>query len=542
MPIEKKNYGYPKVLNMPAALSKMSLGGKVGRDLCYGAKVAAMKSHELFLEENGNYFSPDPCMRSKRAIFDIKQSVVLPIKEEITAILPLDDENTLVGAGTRENDLFCVNWRKIREANLEFKKNRANLSPLEVRIAKPSTDFSVQELSKLLPRPANMLWDGGVKGLTKNESGTLIMCSSKSAKDLTILRYDSSVRWFEGCEAINKERIGKEPVVYTWADAIIHGWKRNPTLPNHWKTGAEGDIEDLSLYTRAGLLTRLGHGLGHTRNITGTCWYGDKEGVSVGEDGFVIFWNVDETKSVEERSTWPTKMVCVKKRSDQNQVVRVSNRIHQAEMLSNHEERENRAKLIGVDKISGCGKIVTCTSKARIIIMDGANPVNPDVQCVPREYLPIPKSKFLPATRLLVAQDVHQDTGEIVVATPSHVILFDHRKKEPTTGVNVLETGRVSLRNGPVTAVNAGCGHIAIGHKSGNVRMMDRRTCKVIVDEKEAFNIEPSWLEDHYANTGPFDVYPVKSIARQGHKIIAGGGPATCNGEWWSMAALTKFE
>ena len=65
---------------------------------------------------------------------------------------------------------------------------------------------------------------------------------------------------------------------------------------------------------------------------------------------------------------------------------------------------------------------------------------------------------------------------------------------------------------------------------------------KIIDDKKEAFNIEPSWLEDHYDNSGPFDVYPVKTIARQDHKIIAGGGPATCNGEWWSMAALTKFE
>ena len=539
-----KNYGYPRILNVPAALSKMSLGGRVSRDLCYGAKVAAMKSHELFLEENGNYHDPNPYMRSERPTFNIKQSVVIPIKEEITAILPLDDENTLVGAGTRDNDLFCVNWKKAREANLEFKKNRVNPNPNTVRIAKPSTEFSVQELSKLLPRTAVMQWDGGVKGLKMNESGTLIMCSSRDAKDLTILSYDNSVKWSEDCERINEERMQKERAIYTWADGIIHGWNRNPTLPNHWNNGDEGDIEKLALYTKAGLLTRMGQGQGHTRNITGTCWYGDKEGISVGEDGYVVYWNIDETKSVEERDTWPTKMVRIKKRNrnNQNQVVRVSNRIHQTEMLSKPEERENRAKLIGIDKISGCGKIVTCTSKAKVIIMDGNNPVNSDVQTVPRKYLPIPKSKFLPETRLLVAQDVNQDTGEIVVATPSHIVLFDQRKPEPTTGVYIYDAGKVGLRNGPLTAINSGCGYIAFGHKSGNVRMLDRRTCKVIVDEKEAFNIEPSWLEDHYDNSGPFDVYPVRTIARQNHKIIAGGGPATCNGEWWSMAALTKFE
>ena len=144
-----ENYAYPRILNIPAALSKMSLGGRVSRDLCYGTKVAAMKSHELFLEENGNCYDPNPYMRSKRPIFNLKQSVVIPIKEEITAILPLDDENTLIGAGTRDNDLFCVNWKKAREANLEFKRNRVNPDPYADRIAKPSTEFSVQELSKL---------------------------------------------------------------------------------------------------------------------------------------------------------------------------------------------------------------------------------------------------------------------------------------------------------------------------------------------------------------------------------------------------------
>ena len=539
-----ENYAYPRILNIPAALGKMSLGGRVSRDLCYGAKVAAMKSHELFLEENGNYYDPNPYMRSKRPIFNIKQSVVIPIKEEITAILPLDDENALIGTGTRDNDLFCVNWKKAREANLKFKRNRVNPDPYADRIAKPSTEFSVQELSKLLPRTAVMQWDGGVKGLTMNKSGTLIMCSSRNAKDLTILSYDSSVNWSKDCERINEERIEKEPAVYSWADAIIHGWSRNPTLPSHWNNGDEGDVEKLALFTRAGLLTRMGQGQGHTRNITGTCWYGDKEGISVGEDGFVVFWNVDETKSVEERDTWPTKMVCIKKRNrnNQNQVVKVSSRIHQKEMLSNPEERENRAKLIGIDKIKGCGKIVTCTSKAKVIIMDGTNPASPDVKTVPREYLPIPKSMFLPETRLMVAQDVNQDTGEIVVATPSHIVLFDYRESDPITGVDIHDTGRSGLRDGPITAINSECGHIAIGHKSGIVRMLDRRTRKVIVDEKDAFSIEPSWLEDHYDKSGPFDIYPVKTISRQDHKIIAGGGPATCNGEWWSMAALTKFE
>ena len=69
--------------------------------------------------------------------------------------------------------------------------------------------------------------------------------------------------------------------------------------------------------------------------------------------------------------------------------------------------------------------------------------------------------------------------------------------------------------------------------------------CEIINDGKEVYNIEPSWLADRLdkaPDSGPFDIYPVRAIARQNHKIIAGGGPVTCNGEYWPMATLSVFE
>ena len=535
-----KNYGYPRMLSVPDAINKMRLGGNANRDLCYGARIAAMRSYEEFAKEKGVHN-----MMDMKSIFNIKHSVVPPICEEVTTILPLDSENVLIGTGSSENELIVVNWRKVREANFEFKRSRNELRkninfPI---LSKPRTEFSVQRVTKLLPRTAEVQWHGGVQGLTMNDDGTLIACSSRSAKDLTILAFNRDEKWSEDREEINEESSRRERVIYTGFDSLIHGWQRNPTLPNHWRTEDDKEIKKFGLYTNAGFLERFGQGQGHTRNITGTCWYGNKQVVSVGDDGYVVLWDVDETKSEEERESWPTKMVSVTKKEDQNEVVRTSNRIHQREILSTLGERENRAKLIGVNKINGCEKIVTCTSRAKILIMDGVSPNNPVIRKVPCEHLPI--SKFLPETRLLTAQDVHQDTGEIVVATPYHFVLFDQRKEDPTAVVNVYEKGRVGLYNGPVTAINAGCGLICVGHKSGNIQMFDRRTCKVITDEKQAYNIEPSWLADHLDKAvmdGPFDVYPVKAIARQNHKIIAGGGPVTCNGEFWTMATLSIFE
>ena len=530
-----KNYGFSRPLSVPDAINKMRLGRNVNRDLCYGAKLAAMKSFEMYASENGIQN-----MMNMQRSFNLKHSVVPPTCEEVTAILPLDNENVLIGTGTSENEIHCVNWRKVREANFEFKKSRSD--PKVPVLAKPRTEHSVQRLTKLLPRTADVQWHGGVQGLTMNDDGTLIMCSSRSAKDLTILQFDRNEKLTEERVEINEERSRNERIVYTWADAIIDGWQRNPTLPNHFRTDDGEEIKKFGLYTKAGLLTRLGQGQGHTRNITGTCWIENKRAVSVGDDGCVVMWEVDETKSEEERSTWPTKMVSVTKRRDENEVVRTSNRIRQREILST-PERDDRAKLIGVNKISGCGKIVTCTTRAKVLIMDGVSPNNPDIRSVPCEHLPI--SKFLPETRLLTAQDVHQATGEIVVATPYHIMLLDHRSEKLTAVMDVCGGGRFSLYNGPATAVSAGCGLIAVGHKSGNIQMFDRRTCKVIPDGQAAYNIEPSWLADHLeraVDAGPFDVYPVKCIARQNHKIIGGGGPVTCNGEFWTMATLSIFE
>ena len=42
---------------------------------------------------------------------------------------------------------------------------------------------------------------------------------------------------------INEERSRNERVVYTWADAIIDGWQRNPTLPNHFRTDDGKEIK-----------------------------------------------------------------------------------------------------------------------------------------------------------------------------------------------------------------------------------------------------------------------------------------------------------
>merc|ERR1712218_81781 len=120
-----------------------------------------------------------------------------------------------------------------------------------------------------------------------------------------------------------------------------------------------------------------------------TCWYGNEQAISVGDDGFMIYYDVDETKSVEERSSWPTKMVSITKKKDQSKVVRTSNRIHQREILSSPTDRNDRARLIGVNKINGSGKVVTCTARAKIIITDGVDPKNPDVRRFPREHLPI---------------------------------------------------------------------------------------------------------------------------------------------------------
>ena len=532
---EIKNYGCPKVMNVSKAITEMQMGRRAEKDLCYGTRVAAMKAFELYAKEHRIHN-----MMTMQPTFNLKQSVVPESCEEVTSILPIDKNNILFGTGSTENEIHMLNVPKMREANYEYKKSCRSVFG---RMSKPRTNESIQRLTKLLPRTAEMQWDGGVKGLTMNTDGTLIMCSSRNGKDLTFLKIDRSEKYSEERAEINEERSTKEQAIYTWADAIIYGWNKNPTLPKHFKDENGEDFEDFALYSKGGLLTRFGQVQAHTRNITGTCWYGNEQAISVGDDGFMIYYDVDETKSVEERSSWPTKMVSITKKKDQSKVVRTSNRIHQREILSSPTDRNDRARLIGVNKINGSGKIVTCTARAKIIITDGVDPKNPDVRSFPREHLPI--NNFLPYTKLLAAQDVHQSTGEVVVATPYHIMLLDHRREKPTAVGNVYDTGKVGLRNGPVTTISADCGIINIGHKSGNIRMLDRRTCEIINDGKEVYNIEPSWLADRLdkaPDSGPFDIYPVRAIARQNHKIIAGGGPVTCNGEYWPMAALSVFE
>ena len=50
--------------------------------------------------------------------------------------------------------------------------------------------------------------------------------------------------------------------------------------------------EKFKILTKAGLITRLGIGIRHQRAITGTKWLNNETALSVGNDGFVILWNM----------------------------------------------------------------------------------------------------------------------------------------------------------------------------------------------------------------------------------------------------------
>jgi len=201
----------------------------------------------------------------------------------------------------------------------------------------------------------------------------------------------------------------------------------------------------------------------------------------------------------------------------------------------------NRAKLVGIDNIGETGKVVVSTTKGRVYIMEGINARGSTKWMFPKEYLPV---TFLPEVKVVIDQDVHQTTGEVIVSTAFHMMLLDHRQPKATGIVRVYDTG--DLGNGPITKIKAGCGFIIVGHKSGNLNLFDRRMGKIIENREGSYNIEPSWLCDRHERAQysgqPFDIYPVKASALNGHKIIAGGGPVSCNGEFWAMGTLSFFE
>ena len=529
------NYGndkHAKLLNMPQLIANMKMGQNVTRGICFGAKIAAMNAVESFVNENGV-----EQMNKTLPLFNLKQSVVPEMCEAVTSILPLDNENVLVGTGESENNLHIVNMKKVREANYKFKKSCEK--PEGPRLSRPETENSVMDLTKLLPRTEQVQWKGGVKGLSMNKDGTMIACSSRNAKDLTVLGFDKSKKWTEECKEMNEmmNRQENRTPIYNCFEVIIRGWHKHPTLPNEF----EDEIDHFGIFTRGGLLKRFAHGQCHTRTITDTCWIGDEQVVSVGDDGYIILWDLDGEKSVEEREQWPTQILSVSITG----IAKISSRLHLKEVFRTPGALQNRAKIVGINKIGETGKIVTSTSKGRVHIMNGVSAVGSDVWKLPKSYLPI---SFLPEIKVIIAQDVHQTTGEVIVATPYHMMFIDHRQSKPTGVVRVYDCGDLGqLKNGPVTKINAECGFIIVGHKSGNLNLFDRRMCKIVKDKDEVYNIEPSWLYDRlekipYSPSGPFDIYPVKAISKIKHKTIAGGGPITCNGEFWAMGTLSFFE
>ena len=397
------NYGNErdvKMLNMPQVLANMQLGKRgITKEICYRSKIASMNSTKLFISENGVQQ-----MQKVKPLFNLKQSVVPETCEIVTSILPIDNENILVGTGSSDNDLHMVNMKKVVEANYEFKNSCAK--PKGKRLSTPKTEKSVMKLTKLLPRTAQVQWGGGVQGLSTNKDGTLIACSSRNGKDLTILGLDRNKKWSYECKDMNEALSKEEIPVYNWAEIIIRGWHKNPTLPNSF------EVEDkFGIFTRGGFLNRFAHGQGHTRNIVDTCWIGNKQVVSVGDDGCIILWDVDEEKPAEEREQWPTQILSVVERG----ITKLSGRIHQRKVFSEPNALTDRAKLVGIDMIGGTGKVLTSTTRGKIYVMNGINANNSDVWEFPGKYLPI---SFLPETRVVVDQDVHQATGEVIVSTP----------------------------------------------------------------------------------------------------------------------------
>ena len=535
----------PDTVSIPFVLNQMQIGKTRYRDINYGTRVIAVQNVDMekvgrnMTESSGEEveISQDG---KKDAIYKpaplnchsgLKVSVIPPTCEQVTGAMFIDSNFVLLGGGVTSNELYVVDVKEVRRANSKFKETArdGSVKPDSLKMA-PDIGRSVERVSRILPKTNNSWWTRGTKGLKMNRPEDLIICSAANGCNLAILKIQQNEHWGEGLHMANEAKN---------KDGIIKNPKEENKNPNQFN-----DDEKYALQSKAGTLMRWGVGMAHSRPIAGFAWLADYIAITAGEDGLVALWDVRKNNPKEIQDQWPTGMVQITERG----VGRISNRLHQRKMIAvNSFIKNRRFELVGVNEIAGTGKIVSCAAGGSVHIMDGVTATHAEKRCLPQEQLPI---KMSPNTKIFVAQDVSNEIREVVAATNYKLMMVDDRKPDYTQIVNICEN-ELMPRHGRITAVNAKDELYSIGHVSGAISFLDRRTNKILGDEgddrrqRKIWNLGPSWLsvtDGRLDQDEPFDYYPVRTMCTRGHRLLAGGGPISCNGLTWAVAMMSLFE
>ena len=113
------NYGDMKTSSIRQMVANMQLGRNIESKMCLGTKLAAMGSFKLVCDEKGVQN-----LQRMQPIFTLKQSVVPEVCEEVTSILPIDDEYVLCGTGTTENELILISSKEKKKVRKGRAKTR----------------------------------------------------------------------------------------------------------------------------------------------------------------------------------------------------------------------------------------------------------------------------------------------------------------------------------------------------------------------------------------------------------------------------------
>ena len=247
--------------------------------------------------------------------------------------------------------------------------------------------------------------------------------------------------------------------------------------------------------------------------------------LSVGNDGFVILWNISSGGNYF--GEYPSTIVglATKTETDQEEIVDARG-MEFGELTKKIYTPDYKSQLVNIDIINGTEKLVTSTREGNVHIFNINSPGKGETKQFPKE-------EGRTGMGEVVGQCISKATEEIIVANKEKILFVDPRQLKPSEVIQMYPGGQ--NKRGPVTAISGGCCElIEIGCEGGYVQFLDRTANRVLPDDTDFWNITPDWVHP--------DKIPVSKIGHLNHKIIAGGGTALRNRNKNSLPILTVFE